>query len=101
MFEIFEQTLVYVGEPKMGLMRIQENGFIREYRRYGKNGLRETANPNDPNLPWTDLEVIKRNYASYAPEDNTLYKYPEDKTWNGGLQVNIYIHMSLSLSLFP
>ena len=92
MFNIFEQTVVFFGEPKLGLWRIQENGFIREYRRYAKNGLRETADPNDPNLPWSDFEVIKNNYASYMHQDNTLYKYPDDKTWNGYFQ---YLDLSI------
>ena len=92
MFNIFEQTVVFFGEPKLGLWRIQENGFIREYRRYAKNGLRETADPNDPNLPWSDFEVIKNNYASYMPADNTLYKYPDDETWNGYFQ---YLDLSI------
>ena len=67
MFNIFEQTVVFFGEPKLGLWRIQENGFIREYRKYAKNGLRETADPNDPNLPWSDFEVIKNNYEHGFP----------------------------------
>jgi len=92
MLNIFEQTVVFIGEPKLGLWRIQDNGFIREYRRYGKNGLRVDARPNHPNLPWSDLEIIKHNYASYMPEDNTLYKYPDDKTWNGYFQ---YLDLSI------
>jgi hypothetical protein len=36
---VFEQTLVMIGEPKHGMWRVQENGFVREYLKNGTEGL--------------------------------------------------------------
>ena len=75
----------------MGLWRIQENGFIREYRRYGKNGLNENKDPHETLSP-EDSAIIANNYAAYDNSDNTLYKYPDDDKWNGYWQ---YLDLSI------
>ena len=90
--KIREQTATLIGEAKHGLWRIQDNGHIREYRKYGKDGLRDNLDPNDPSLSPSNLEIINHHYTSYSPTDKTLYKYPNDTVKNGYLQ-----YMDLSI----
>ena len=47
-----------IGEPKHGLWRGQESGFIREYRKAAKAGLKDGFDPND----WGSLS----NHSRYA-----------------------------------
>lgn len=75
-----------LGEAKHGVWRIHDNGHVREYRRYGKDGLRDNVDPNDPSMSKSNLEILKSEYASYAPEDKSLYKAPTDKSRSGYLQ---------------
>ena len=48
-----------IGEPKHGVWRIQDNGMIREYRKYAMPGLKESVDPNDEGLTAQDLEIIR------------------------------------------
>ena len=89
---IFEQTALMTGEAKHGVWRVHDNGHVREYRKYGKDGLRDNINPNDQGLTKSNLEVIKNHYTSYMPADTTLYKFPEDKVKDGYLQ---YVDLSI------
>ena len=72
-----------LGEAKHGVWRIQDNGHIREYRRYGKDGLLEKVEPNKAGLTREHLEILKSDYTSYAPEDKSLYKAPTDRVRAG------------------
>ena len=92
MFNVIEQTALLLGEAKHGVWRIQDNGHIREYRKYGKDGLRETVDPNDPTITKEDLDIIKSSYTNYMPEDKSLYKLPEDRVRSGYLQ---YVDLSI------
>ena len=51
---IAEQTVFMIGEPKHGLWRIQESGFIREYRKAGMTGLVDGTEAND----WDALNQV-------------------------------------------
>ena len=67
---VTEQTATMIGEPKHGLWRGQESGFIREYRKAGKAGLKDGLDAND----WANLDLAQRNavydnYAHYIPEE--------------------------------
>ena len=75
-----------IGETKHGVWRIQDNGHVREYRKYGVDGLRDTVNPNDGNMGKGDLDIIKNEYTNYMPEDTSLYKLTKDKVRHGYLQ---------------
>jgi len=71
---ITEQVLTVIGEGKHGLWRIQESGYIREYRASGMQGLPEGSDITAPD----NLESISSNYASYLPEESWGgYKYPD------------------------
>ena len=86
---IHEQTALLIGEGKHGVWRIQENGFVREYRKKGQVGLRAHMDPN--NLKKFDvatqrlyLKIIEENYASYIPQEGwTGYKYPDQHISDG------------------
>ena len=66
-----------IGEPKHGLWRMQESGYIREYRKSGTEGLLAEVDPNDwDNLDSGQKKIIFNNYAHYLPEEGTNgYKY--------------------------
>ena len=81
-----EQTALMIGESKHGIWRIQDNGHIREYRKYGAEGLAADVAPNDPNITDANLDVIKNDYTNFMPEDKTLYKLPRDSVKDGRRQ---------------
>ena len=89
---VIEQTALMIGEAKHGVWRVHDNGHIREYRKYGKDGLRDNINANDGALSKENLEIIKSHYTNYMPEDKSLYKYPTDKSRNG---YHNYIDLSI------
>ena len=64
---VFQQTSIVIGEPKHGVWRVQDNGFIREYRRYAHIGLDQDVDPNSGNLTTQQLELLSNNYASFLP----------------------------------
>ena len=71
---------------KHGMWRVQENGFIREYRKKGQNGITENI---DPNAATTLMDngyknAIYNNYAAIIPEEGfSGYKYPDQKLSDG------------------
>jgi len=99
-FSVSEQTALMIGEGKHGLWRVQENGMIREYRRPGMPGLRETdGDYNDANVLAADrtlLEVIRESYSPFLPEESWGgYKYPDEQyddvnNWLNWIDLSIY-----------
>ena len=80
---VIEQTMIFIGEPKHGIWRIQDNGMIREYRKSAKPGLEIGVNANG-NLTKQQLTVIRNNYAHFIPEEGSGgYKREQDKTKSG------------------
>ena len=53
---VAEQTAWMIGQPKHGLWRGQESGFIREYRKAGMTGLADAVDAND----WDALTQVRR-----------------------------------------
>ena len=92
---VIEQTALLIGEPKLGLWRIQDNGLIREYRMTGNQGLRESVDANDiDGLSPEHLRVIKSDYRHFIPEEGRDgYKSPSDRIWHSHqnyLDLSIY-----------
>lgn len=78
---VAEQVLTMIGEGKHGLWRVEENGTIREYLRAGAAGLPEGADPLAPE----NLETVRRDYASFLPEEGwDGYKYPDQRLTDRG-----------------
>lgn len=78
---VAEQVFTLIGEGKHGLWRVQENGFIREYRKAGARGLDAGANINDASV----LETLRNDYASFLPEEGWKgYKYPDQRLAEDG-----------------
>ena len=77
---------------KKGMWRIQDNGHIREYRKYGNDGLRDGVDPNLQSIDIENRNIIKHQYTHYKPDEPTLYKLPKDKVKNGYLQ---YIDLTI------
>lgn len=69
---VVEQQLTVTGESKHGLWRIQENGFIREYRVKQKRGLYATdeMRARDPTTVTPALRAILEN--EYTAFDETV-----------------------------
>jgi len=66
--------------------RVQESGFIREYRKKGKNGMKLGIDPNSATALIDNgvKDVIKNNYAAHIPEEAfSGYKYPDQKVSDG------------------
>ena len=71
---------------KHGLWRVQENGFIREYRKKGKNGLPPGLDPNSDEALMDNghRATITHNYAFHLPgEAESGYKYPDQTVSDG------------------
>ena len=64
---VFQQTAIIIGEAKHGLWRLQNNGFIREYRRFSHIGLDQNLDPNSENLTAEQLEILNTNYNAFIP----------------------------------
>ena len=61
---------------------------FREYRKKGKEGLREGVDPNNLDKSFSThrilLKIIEENYASYIPQEGwTGYKYPDQQVSDG------------------
>ena len=90
---MLEQTALLIGEVKHGVWRLHDNGHIREYRKYGNDGLRDDKDPNAPNIDAESRKIIEHQYTHYKPDEGfTLYKYPKDEVKNGYLQ---YIDLTI------
>ena len=78
---VVEQVFTMIGEGKHGLWRIQENGSVREYLKYGKTGLPEGADL----FSAENQKIIKNNYSNYLPNESwSGYKYPDQKINENG-----------------
>ena len=77
--------MVAIGEPKHGLWRGQESGFIREYRKSGMTGLEDGVDANDwDKLDQSEKDIVNNNYASFIPEEGYAgYKYPDQRVAGG------------------
>jgi len=81
---ITEQTFILVGEGKHGVWRIQENGFIREYRKKEQVGLPIAIDANSDSISPNHFDIIKHNYAHYIPDESwSGYKYPDELISDG------------------
>ena len=84
-FDIREQTLVMIGEPKHGLWRNQENGMVREYLKEGMDGLtaKEVASLKENGMESMSERqklIIKNSYSSYTKEESwSGYKFPDQE----------------------
>merc|ERR1712203_248869 len=56
-FSIIEQTAMHIGEPKHGVWRVHDNGFIREYRKTGRIGLHSGVDANSANLTTEQKDI--------------------------------------------
>ena len=68
------------------MWRVQENGFIREYRKKGKAGIKPGLDPNSPiTLKNNDVKnAINTDYAAYIPEEGfNGYKFPDEALSDG------------------
>lgn len=78
---VAEQVFTLIGEGKHGLWRVQESGYIREYRRANAAGIEQDARLDDPK----NLAAIERDYSSFLPEEGyDGYKYPDQKVTSDG-----------------
>mgnify|MGYP001436860973 CR=1 FL=1 len=78
---VAEQVFTLIGEGKHGLWRVQESGFIREYRKAGAQGLEASADINDARV----LETLQNDYAAFIQEDGWKgYKYPDERLSKDG-----------------
>ena len=86
-FSIMEQTAIIIGEPKHGLWRIHENGFVREYLKANAKNCwpaNSTKNPNDDLTP-DEFDVLKNSYSHFEPEESwSFYKYPDEMVNDNG-----------------
>jgi len=86
---VVEQTLTVIGESKHGMWRIQESGFIREYRVKDKRGLvaaAETQARDPQTVSTAQLATLQTEYAAWQPDvvfgggaDTGGYRYPGDQ----------------------
>ena len=84
-----EQVLTVIGEGKHGMWRIQDNGYIREYRIKEKRGLLQSAEVEAANpitCTPTQLAILKNEYGAYHNDivfggglNTGGYRYPSDK----------------------
>ena len=91
-FDIREQTLIMIGEPKHGLWRAQENGMVREYLKEDMDGL----TPDEVNELKTNpkgLEsmserqklIVNNSYSSFIKKESwSGYKYPDQPLSKNG-----------------
>ena len=66
---------MHIGEPKHGVWRVHDNGFIREYRKTGRIGLHSGVDANSANLTTEQKDIIRKNYAAFIPGDANGYKH--------------------------
>ena len=77
------QTATVIGEPKHGVWRVQDNGMVRCWRRYGMVGLDMNVDPNG-NLDQHQMDIVMNNYDAYIPEEGfQAYKYPHQQFGDG------------------
>ena len=109
---VFEQTAVVIGEPKHGMWRFQENGFVRVYREVGKEGI-----PPEKKNEVLDLkgkvdvrvatkekdeetnrlfDILQHNYMNIDPKHNFDYAFGDeiheesDKRWLNWIDLPIF-----------
>ena len=80
---VFEQTALVIGEPKHGIWRFQENGFIRVYRAKGKKGIhvanKEDALDLEERSDKADLyDIVMSNYMNNDPKHNFDYAFGDE-----------------------
>jgi len=88
---VHEQTAVFIGDGKHGVWRVQENGFIRNYLKEGKEGIFANTTKDMNKLDWNSsedrmmLEILENSYAAFIPDVGIKgYKYPENKVNDDG-----------------
>ena len=105
-------TAMLIGESKHGLWRYQENGFIRVYRRRGKDGIplknkesivdlreraivKEETKKEDESLN-NLLDILEQNYKSIDNNNNFDYHFgkevsePDGEKWLNWIDLPIY-----------
>ena len=80
---VFEQTALVIGEPKHGIWRFQENGFIRVYRGKGMKGIpvdnKEDALDLTERSDNEDLyDMVMSNYMNNDPKHNFDYAFGDE-----------------------
>ena len=80
---VFEQVALVIGEPKHGIWRFQENGYIRVYRGKDKAGIPVDKKENVLDLTERSgneelFDIVKNNYMNNDPKHNFDYAFGEE-----------------------